>query len=116
MSARRYDTIFRRARSCLDWADRTPVSAQVLRHTAINAVGRIAGYPVAQAFAGHAPPSVTGRYLHASIAEVAAAVAALTGEAHPLTDGARRRRDTDCSRECSPKAHEAGPRCARYHS
>lgn len=40
--------------------------------------------PVARAFAGHAPPSVTGRYLHAALADVATAVAALTGEAHPL--------------------------------
>ena len=84
MSARRYDTIFGRARACLDWADRTPVSAHVLRHTAITAVGRLAGYPVAQAFAGHAPPSVRGRYLHATLAEVATVVATLTGEAHPL--------------------------------
>lgn len=90
MSARRYDTIFSRARTCLDWTDRTPVSAHVLRHTAITAVARLAGYPVAQAFAGHAAPSVTGRYLHASIAEVAAAVAALTGEAHPLVTAKRR--------------------------
>jgi integrase len=86
MSARRYDTIFSRTRSCLDWAYRTPVSAHVLRHTAITAVGRLAGYAVAQAFAGHTPPSVTGRYLHASLAEVAS-VATLTGEPHPLADG-----------------------------
>ncbi|MGI8662238.1 MAG: tyrosine-type recombinase/integrase [Acidimicrobiales bacterium] len=83
LSARRYSTIFDRARTCLDWADRTPVSAHVLRHTAITAVGRLAGYPVAQAFAGHAPPTVTGRYLRASLAEVATAVATLTGEPHP---------------------------------
>lgn len=84
ISGRRYDTLFGRARAALAWYDRTPVSAHVLRHTAITAVGRLAGYPVAQAFAGHAPPSITGRYLHASPAEVAAAVAALTGEPHPL--------------------------------
>lgn len=94
MSARRYDTIFGRARAALDWSERTPVSAHVLRHTAITAVGRLAGYPVAQAFAGHAPPSVTGRYLHASIAEIAAAIAALTGEAHPLTENRRRTKGT----------------------
>jgi len=87
MSAHRYDTVFARARACLDWTDRTPVSAHVLRHTAITAVDRLAGYPVAQAFAGHAAPSVTGRYLHASVAEVAAAAATLTGERHPLADG-----------------------------
>ena len=90
MCARRYDTIFSRARTCLDWTDRSPVSAHVLRHTAITAVGRLAGYPVAQAFAGHAPPSVTGRYLHASVTEVAAAVAVLTGEPHPLATTERR--------------------------
>ncbi len=84
ISARRYDTVFGRARVALGWSERTPVSAHVLRHTAITAVGRLAGYPVAQAFAGHSPPSVTGRYLHATLAEVAGAVAALTGERHPL--------------------------------
>lgn len=90
MSARRYDTIFRRARTTLGWSDRTPVSAHVLRHTAITAVGRLAGYPVAQAFAGHTPPSVTGRYLHASLADIAAAIATLTGEPHPLAKGQAR--------------------------
>lgn len=50
----------------------------------ITAIGRLAGYPVAQAFAGHAPPSVTGRYLHATLAEVAFAMGTLTGERHPL--------------------------------
>ena len=71
LSARRHSTIFDRARSCLDWADCTPVTAHVLRHTAITAIGRLAGYPVGQTFAGHAAPSVTGRYLHATLAEVA---------------------------------------------
>jgi site-specific recombinase XerD len=89
LSPRRHSTICDRARPCLDWADRTPVSAHVLRHTAITAVGRLAGYPVAQAFAGHSPPSVTGLYLQASLAEVAAAVATLTGEAHPLASTQR---------------------------
>jgi integrase len=85
ISARRYDTIFDRARTCLEWAAHTAVSAHVLRHTAITAVGRLAGYPVAQAFAGHAPPSVTGLYMQASIEEVATAIATLTNQPHPLT-------------------------------
>lgn len=84
ITARRYDRLFARARKHLGWDHRTPVSAHVLRHTAVTRVGRIAGYPVAQAFAGHAPPTVTGRYLHATLADVATAVAALTGEPHPL--------------------------------
>lgn len=84
ITGRRYDRLFARARQHLDWDDRTPLSAHVLRHTAITRVGRIAGYPVAQAFAGHAPATVTGRYLHATLADVATAVALLTGGAHPL--------------------------------
>jgi integrase len=89
ITRRRYNTIFDRARPCLPWADRTPVSAHVLRYTAINAVGRLAGYAVAQAFAGHAPPSVTGLYLRARPCDVAAAVAILTDEPHPLADRSR---------------------------
>jgi integrase/recombinase XerC len=89
ITRRRYNTNFDRARPCLPWADRTPVSAHVLRYTAINAVGRLAGYAVAQAFAGHAPPSVTGLYLRARPCDVAAAVATLTNEPHPLADPGR---------------------------
>lgn len=86
ITRRRYNTLFDRARPCLSWAERTPVSAHVLRHTAITAVERHAGYAVAQAFAGHGAVSVTGTYTRARIGEVAAAVAALTGEAHPLAE------------------------------
>jgi integrase/recombinase XerC len=86
ITRRRYNTIFDRARPCLPWADRTPVSAHVLRYTAINAIGRLAGYAVAQAFAGHAPPSVTGLYLRARLCDVAAAIAVLTDEPHPLAE------------------------------
>lgn len=84
LTSRRYDAMFERARRLLPWAERTQVSAHVLRHTAITAVGRLAGYPVAQAFAGHAPSGTTGRYMYASVDEVASAVAVLTGELHPL--------------------------------
>jgi integrase len=84
VTARRYDTLFGRVRTALAWTDRVPVSAHVLRHTAITAVARHGGYPVAQAFAGHTPPAVTGRYIHATLAEIAAVIADLTGELHPL--------------------------------
>jgi integrase len=86
ITARRYDRMFTHARVCLPWSDHTAVSAHVLRHTAINAVGRLAGYPVAQTFAGHRPPTVTGLYMQATIHEVARTIATLTGEPHPLTD------------------------------
>ena len=97
ITGRRYDRLFARVRRHLGWDNRIPLTAHVLRHTAITRVGRIAGYPVAQAFAGHAPPTVTGRYLHATLADVATAVAALTGEPHPLAhaEPGNHRRCTD---------------------
>ncbi len=97
ITGRHYDRFFLRARACLGWDDRTPVSAHVLRHTAITRIGRIAGYPVAQAFAGHAPPTVTGRYLHATLADVATAVAELTREPHPLAHPERDSHRRMCS-------------------
>lgn len=84
VSDRTYDRIFTRAQERVSWAQRTPLTAHVLRHTAITAVERVAGFAVAEAFAGHTPGSVTGTYTKADISEVAAAVAALTGEPHPL--------------------------------
>ena len=81
---RTYDRIFTRAQTQVAWAQRTPLTAHILRHTAITAVERVAGFAVAQAFAGHQPGSVTGTYTKADIKEVAAAVALLTGEPHPL--------------------------------
>ncbi|HWL41827.1 MAG TPA: site-specific integrase [Ilumatobacter sp.] len=84
LSDRIYDRIFTRAQEVVPWSARTPLTAHVLRHTAITAVERVAGFAVAQAFAGHSPESVTGTYTKADISEVAAAVAELTGELHPL--------------------------------
>jgi hypothetical protein len=46
------------------------------------------GYAVAHAYAGHtdsgSEAGATATYVRASLSEVAAALAALTGEAHPL--------------------------------
>jgi integrase/recombinase XerC len=102
ISTRRYNTLFDRARACLPWTDRTPASAHVLRHTAITAVGRLAGYPVAQTFAGHTPPSVTGQYLQATLEEVATAIATLTNQPHPLATTTPSHRTTKCRRPARP--------------
>lgn len=85
LSDRTYDRIFTRAQDKVSWAQRTPMTAHVLRHTAIRAVERLYGRAVAQAFAGHRPETDTDSYAKADIHEVATAVAALTGEPHPLT-------------------------------
>jgi integrase len=84
LTDRTYDRIFSRAQLRIPWASRTPLTAHVLRHTAVTAVERIAGFAVAAKFAGHRPGSVTGTYTKADISEVAQAVAHLTGEPHPL--------------------------------
>jgi len=51
-------------------------------------VERNFGYAVARAYAGHtdggSEAGATSTYVRASLAEVAAALAALTGEPHPL--------------------------------
>ncbi len=84
LTDRTYDRIFTRAQERVPWASRTPLTAHVLRHTAVTAVERVAGFAVAAKFAGHTPGSVTGTYTKADISEVARAVAHLTGEPHPL--------------------------------
>ncbi len=58
------------------------------RHTTLTWVERNFGYAVARAYAGHADggseTGVTATYVRASTHEVAAALAALTEEPHPL--------------------------------
>lgn len=82
ISRRHYDRLFGNVQQALPWTARTPVTAHVLRHTAATAVERVAGEAVAEAFLGHRPNT----YTKARIGEVAAAVATLTGEAHPLAE------------------------------
>ena len=57
-------------------------------HSILTWVERNFGYAVARAYAGHTDSSsetgATATYVRASLAEVAAALAALTGEPHPL--------------------------------
>ena len=64
------------------------ISMHWIRHTTLTWVERNFGYAVARAYAGHADggseAGATSTYVRASLAEVAAALAALTGEPHPL--------------------------------
>ena len=84
---RRYDYIFGRVQAALGWARALQVSAHWLRHTTLTWVERNFGIGVARAYAGHADTGsdlTTTSYVKADITEVAAALAALTGEPHPL--------------------------------
>jgi hypothetical protein len=72
----------------LPWVAAQQISTHWLRHTTLTWVERSFGYAVARAYAGHtdggSDPSPTTTYIRASVHEVAAALAALTGEPHPL--------------------------------
>jgi integrase len=88
VSRRRYDHLWTRLGTILPWVATQQVSAHWLRHTTLTWVERVFGYGVALAYAGHAETpndaGTTARYVKATLEEVATALAALTGEPHPL--------------------------------
>ncbi|MBG0568455.1 tyrosine-type recombinase/integrase [Actinoplanes aureus] len=85
---RRYDSLWIRLGRQMPWVAKQQVSAHWLRHTALTWVERVFGYGVALAYAGHMDTpndaGTTARYVKATLEEVATALAALTGESHPL--------------------------------
>ncbi|GAA2779063.1 tyrosine-type recombinase/integrase [Crossiella cryophila] len=88
ITTRRYDHLWQRLGRHLPWVATQQVSTHWLRHTTLTFVERNFGYGVARAFAGHEGKSDAGTtttYIRAELEEVAAALAALTGEPHPLT-------------------------------
>jgi integrase len=88
ISARRYDYLWQRLARHLPWVAAQQISTHWIRHTTLTWVERNFGFAVAQAYAGHAghgrDGSATTTYVRASVSEVATALAALTGEPHPL--------------------------------
>ncbi|WP_280202506.1 tyrosine-type recombinase/integrase [Nocardia cyriacigeorgica] len=93
ISRRRYDHIWARVGRQLPWVSTQQISTHWIRHTTLTWVERNFGYATARAFAAHAEPTgldgATLTYVRASIEDVAAAVAALTGEPHPLVPADR---------------------------
>jgi site-specific recombinase XerD len=86
---RRYDQLWVRLGRELPWVRTQDVSTHWIRHTTLTWVERNFGFAVARAYAGHTDGrddrvSVTTTYVRATLAEVATALAALTGEPHPL--------------------------------
>ncbi|MGC5033386.1 tyrosine-type recombinase/integrase [Micromonospora sp. DT229] len=89
ITSRRYDHLFQRLGLHLPWVATQQVTAHWLRHTTLTWVERNFGYAVARAFAGHDGKSdagTTSTYVRADVYEVAQALAALTGESHPLAE------------------------------
>lgn len=87
LTARRYDYLWKRLREHLPWAATQQISTHWLRHTTLTWVERNFSYAIARAYAGHSGTSDAGTtttYVRADLTEIAAALAALTGEPHPL--------------------------------
>jgi integrase len=88
ITTRRYDHLWTRIGRHLPWARTQQISIHWIRHTTLTWVERNFGYAVARAYAGHTDSGgdagATSTYVRASLSEVAAALAALTGEPHPL--------------------------------
>jgi site-specific recombinase XerD len=86
LTSRRYDTLWRRVRDVLPWAEQLGISAHWLRHTTLTWVEREFGYAVAHSYAGHHhDKGTTLIYTRGRDREVAAALAWLTSEPHPLS-------------------------------
>ena len=87
ITSRRYDHLWTRIGRQLPWVRTQQISMHWIRHTTLTWVERNFGYAVAHAYADHTDgggDSATSTYVRASDTEVAAALAALTGEPHPL--------------------------------
>lgn len=88
ITTRRYDYLWTRLGKYLPWVATQQISTHWLRHTTLTWVERNFGYAVARAYAGHnehgSDAGTTTTYIRATIHEVAAALATLAGEPHPL--------------------------------
>jgi hypothetical protein len=87
LTYRRYDSLWARIGQHLRWVHTQQISTHWLRHTTLTWVERVFGHAVAKEYAGHTDSDSsgsTGTYVRATLEEVAAALAALTGEDHPL--------------------------------
>jgi len=94
ITSRRFDHLRVRIGKHLPWVATQQISTHWLRHTTLTWVERNFGYAVARAYAGHTDSGnagTTATYVRASLAEIATALAALTGEPHPLALGESRR-------------------------
>ncbi len=88
ITARRYDGLWARIGRVLPWVRTQQVSMHWIPHITLTWIERNFGYAVASAYAGHtdrgSDAGATTTYVRATPSEVATALAALTGEPHPL--------------------------------
>lgn len=86
ITSRRYDHLWQRIGEVLPWVASRGITAHWLRHTTLTWVERTFSYAVAREYAGHRGKThgTTATYVKAHLHEVAAALAVLTREPHPL--------------------------------
>lgn len=86
LTSRRYDHVWKRIGDRLPWVAAQGISTHWLRHTTLTWVERNFGYGIARAYAGHTDKTgpATTTYIKADLQAVATALAALTGQPHPL--------------------------------
>ena len=86
ITSRRYDHLWTRIGEELPWVALQGVTIHWLRHTTLTWVERNFGYAVAREFGRHEgkKAGTTATYIKSNLLEVAAALAAMTGEPHPL--------------------------------
>jgi integrase len=86
LTSRRYDHLWKRIGTQLPWVATQGISTHWLRHTTLTWVERHFGYGIARAYAGHtdATGPATTTYIKADLHAVATALAAMTGQPHPL--------------------------------
>lgn len=88
LTYRRYDHLWFRIGQNLPWVHTQPISTHWLRHTTLTYVKRTFSHAIARAYAGHTDNNTNGStdtYVRATLHEIPAAVASLTGEDHPLS-------------------------------
>ena len=86
LTTRRYDHLWHRLGQQLPWVAAQGISTHWLRHTTLTWVERHFGYGIARAYAGHTDSTgpATTTYIKADLQTVATALAAMTGQPHPL--------------------------------
>jgi site-specific recombinase XerD len=88
LTSRRYDHLWKRLGHELPWIAAHGISTHWLRHTTLTWVERHYGYGIARAYAGHTDSTgpATTTYIKANLHDVAIALAAMTGQPHPLAN------------------------------
>jgi integrase len=89
LTTRRYDHLWKGIGEQVPWVAAQGISTHWLRHTTLTWVERHFGYGIARAYAGHTDSNgpATTTYIEADLHSVAMALAAMTGQPHPLGDG-----------------------------